>query len=211
MTTEQWERVLDFAPRMARVCFPTQADATPGEPYAEWVEDQVSNFLGSIHELHIGSISGWDDSDPYPEGHQFHWMQPNGWVARAPYLCDEMSEWEWEGRADIRLTEAQAEALDAADDADDLDAKNTLWESIVETWFGPVRACVRAAVDVACKDGPGVVNYLTAGDIRQMYPEGVPDWFTGGTDHRWFEGPLGGPLRENGTFGDMADDTPLAL
>jgi len=53
------------------------------------------------------------------------------------------------------------------------------WE---DQWSNPVGACVRAALDVAVGPSMGVSGF-TAGDIRHMYPEGVPDWvqefFTG--------------------------------
>lgn len=40
---------------------------------------------------------------------------------------------------------------------------------------GPFRACVRSGLDMACESSCGVRGY-TVGDLRAMYPEGVPSW-----------------------------------
>jgi hypothetical protein len=44
-----------------------------------------------------------------------------------------------------------------------------------ERMAGPFRACVRAGLDMACEPSGGVLGY-TVGDLRTMYPEGVPGW-----------------------------------
>lgn len=46
-----------------------------------------------------------------------------------------------------------------------------------EQWEGPVRCCIRAGLDVASSPSAGVVGF-TMGDLRRMYPEGLPDWVT---------------------------------
>lgn len=45
----------------------------------------------------------------------------------------------------------------------------------IEKWIGPATCCIRAGLDVAVSPSAGVAGF-TAGDIRRMYPEGVPDW-----------------------------------
>lgn len=49
------------------------------------------------------------------------------------------------------------------------------FEKAVERFCDPVSCCVRAGLDLAVKPSAGVAGF-TAGDIRKMYPEGVPDW-----------------------------------
>lgn len=36
-------------------------------------------------------------------------------------------------------------------------------------------ACIRAGLDMATRIGGGVVGF-TVGDLKRMYPEGIPDW-----------------------------------
>lgn len=47
-----------------------------------------------------------------------------------------------------------------------------------------LHSCIRAGIDVACEPSAGVVGF-TVGDLRRMYPEGLPDWVL-----NWFEQPL---------------------
>lgn len=44
-----------------------------------------------------------------------------------------------------------------------------------ERWVSPLICCIRAGLDVASKPSGGVVGF-TVGDLRRMYPEGIPDW-----------------------------------
>jgi len=71
----------------------------------------------------------------------------------------------------------------------------------------PVICCIRAGLDMAVSPSAGVMGF-TAGDLRAMYPEGVPDWITGGEGHRWFYGFDG---EQKGTFAEMPDDAALLL
>lgn len=55
----------------------------------------------------------------------------------------------------------------------------------IDRWMGPAHSCIRAGLGCAVKGGSGMgVMGFTAGDIRRMYPEGVPDWVTRGNE-RW--------------------------
>ncbi|NTG07179.1 hypothetical protein [Rhizobium rhizogenes] len=42
-----------------------------------------------------------------------------------------------------------------------------------------VSCCIRAGLDCASEPSCGVIGF-TVGDLRRMYPEGVPDWVTAG-------------------------------
>lgn len=44
-----------------------------------------------------------------------------------------------------------------------------------DQWADPVKACLRAGLDIASAPSAGVCGF-TAGHIRRMYPEGVPEW-----------------------------------
>jgi len=45
----------------------------------------------------------------------------------------------------------------------------------IDRWMSPAQCCVRAGLDVAVAPSGGVVGF-TAGDIRKMFPDGVPDY-----------------------------------
>lgn len=49
------------------------------------------------------------------------------------------------------------------------------YERAADQWLNPISNCVRAGLDVAVSPSAGVVGF-TAGDIRKMYPNGVPKW-----------------------------------
>lgn len=53
-------------------------------------------------------------------------------------------------------------------------------------FLGQVESCVRAGLDVACEPSAGVLGF-TVGDLRRMYPRGLPAWIAG-----WFTEP--GPI-----------------
>lgn len=69
------------------------------------------------------------------------------------------------------------------------------YEKAYERFVSPVACCVRAGLDVACAPSAGVIGF-TVGDIRSMYPEGVPAWIAA-----FFEG----------NFADFKDKEPVCL
>jgi hypothetical protein len=44
-----------------------------------------------------------------------------------------------------------------------------------QQYAGPVNCCIRGGLDLIGKPSLGVGGF-TVGDIRRMYPEGVPEW-----------------------------------
>lgn len=90
---------------------------------------------------------------------------------------------------------------------DDRDAWEEAW---IDKWFGPVRCCLRSGIDFANDAHGGGVLGFTVGDIRRMWPDGVPEWVFG-TEQRLWEGPLAGPYVENGTFESLPDDAVVVL
>ena len=230
MTQEQFDRWLDFATRMARACYPAKP-RSKYYPSAAWIEQAVRDFLANVEEGDICTIRSWDHSDPYPEGHRFYKAEimrpPTGepWVRRShgPLVCDLMSHFEWDGLCDIPFPKKMLDRLERLEesDADGAGEKtDEIRQDMIDRWYGEVHCCVRAGLDFACEPSAGVMGF-TAGDLRKMYPEGVPDWITGGPDHKWetqkIKGEcaigllLDGPPVPNGTFASIPDDQAIWL
>ena len=92
-------------------------------------------------------------------------------------------------------------------------------ENARDQWAGPVRCCIRAGLDVAVAPSAGVLGFTT-GDIRRMYPEGVPAWITEQWDNArlisvksvWLGvGFIPEDVGASPSFAEMADNDPLWL
>ncbi len=188
MTPLQFERWSDFAVRMARTCY-----AASWRPSGEWILDRVDGFLSCVDDEERAAIVSWDHSD-----------------GDAMCVTDHLSEYCDDDYYHINV-DSQAET------------RNGVWrqglavEQFREQWLGPVHCCLRAGLDLAAEPSAGVVGF-TAGELRNMYPEGVPDWIA--RPGKRSESttvqprPLGLTILErepNGEFRDMADATPLWL
>jgi hypothetical protein len=105
-----------------------------------------------------------------------------------------------------------------------IDISDEEFEKRQEQFCGPATCCIRAGLDMAVAVSGGVLGF-TAGDLRKMYPEGVPDWVTGGKDHKWSYG-IKWPFENvwfrvscsnwptdkmNGTFAEMSNEAQLVL
>jgi hypothetical protein len=85
-----------------------------------------------------------------------------------------------------------------------------------DQYCGPVRCCLRAGLDCASAPSAGVMGF-TAGDLRRMYPRGVPKWVKG--DGPWNSIPIKGVIPGvgfvpgepilNGTFDEIPDDAEI--
>ena len=186
ITPEQYERWHDFSLRMARTCFKRKRN-----PNAAEIEANVEHFFGCIDPEDLLSFVDWDHSAPYPEGSKYHgldyWKHPKCAMLITD-ICKEHEEaWNprfWECYED-----------------------NAKSDRLYEQFVNPVVCCIRAGMDMAVSPSAGVMGY-TAGDLRKMYPEGVPDWITGGPDHHWNYAFSG---EQNGTFAEMPDEAGLLL
>lgn len=49
------------------------------------------------------------------------------------------------------------------------------WNRWDEKWGARVRCCIRAGLDCASAPSAGVAGF-TVGDLRRMYPHGIPEW-----------------------------------
>lgn len=204
MTTKQYERWKDFALRAAKTWYRRSR-----RPSAAWVLGEVEAFFGALewdYRDDIPLMMGWCDSDPYPgrEDQYGHAIHP-------PLLCDFMTALESEGRHGLLVVDCEDD--DLYDDR--VDRAVEQWES---QWRGPVRCCVRAGLDCAMDSGLGVLG-ISAGEIRAMYPEGVPGWIAK-PGEKWITETLApcsiGMVRtaepaEDGEFAEMPDGTLLIL
>lgn len=143
MTSEQYERWVDFATRMART-YPRRSAAKRKE-----FESCVKHFIGCHTDdgRDIAGVSGWDDTD---NGHGL--------------VTDHFGDWWWDT---MRHWYSNRDGTPAAFE---------WWE---EQWVTPVTCCIRAGLDMASAPSAGVVGF-TVGDLKRMYPEGIPAWVSEG-------------------------------
>ncbi len=87
-----------------------------------------------------------------------------------------------------------------------------------EQWGGPIECCIRAGLDCAFEGSGGVLGF-TAGDLRRMYPEGVPIWVVGTDSWDTIEieavvpgvGFVPSEPKPNGTFAQLPDTAAVWL
>lgn len=209
MNQTQYKNWKDFAGRMAESCFKQRRRPTWKE-----IREGVSGFFECLDPEDVQCIQDWDNSDSYPAGSPHYrrtYITPcwhchgqkkrdcqyssceDGHIFRyaSPYcvgdMCTEDSE-SWNPYYWCDLSDAEHEKRD-------------------EQFCGPIRCCLRAGLDIAVAPSAGVLGF-TAGDLRKMYPEGVPDFVTGGKDHRWSYWMKD---EVNGTFAEMPDAAALVL
>ena len=203
MTTEQFARWRDFSMRMARTCFMTLR-----RPNATWIVGAVEDFFSGFDEPDIPCIVNWDNSTAYPEGHPLHGQRSpwGGDMARCWCVGAMVSEFldEYRGYAPPCRACRVYEYGDEKCRCEDIE--HHYYEQWDEQWGGPVHCCIRAGLDCASAASAGVLGF-TAGDVRRMYPDGVPDWVFE-PDERlqiWLTDEL------NGTFAELPDSAGVVL
>ena len=217
MTPEQYDHWQDFATRAAKTWY-----ATSRRPSVAWVSGVVEDFFDCFDEDDIPCIVNWDNSTPYPPGNRLH-GQDNCGRANTPYCAGDMvsvflddysgsppdchacnSRYQSHATTDLRGSDAcQCEEIE-----------NLYYEQWNEQWGSPVHCCIRAGLDLASGPSGGVAGF-TAGDIRKMYPEGVPDWIAL-PGKPWSSRGMGSFWGElvtepEETFADLPDATPVWL
>ena len=232
MTPEQFERWKDFALRMARTAF--KGRRRPGPRH---VVACVTEFFGDFETGAYGldldmlpAIIDFDHSGEYPEGHQ--WRERE---SRSSY-CDCQGRREFDGRAlpdcpdcrgigHFRHWNTAPYVCDVLSSYDEAwvpnywgDLEGDAWERHQDRWAGPAVACIRAGLDAAVGRSGGVLGF-TAGDLRRMYPEGVPEWVMPANERLYIEQyaecaigliPKGEPVL-NGTFAELPDEAGIWL
>lgn len=180
MTREQYERWQDFAKRMVNVAVSARRRSPSRAKTLEIIEFFFECRMEPYEEWK--RVENWDHTEP-SEDERSRW--PHYCMCVASHM-DDIQEYHvpdyW--------------ALPEGDRGDE----------IIEKWMGPARCCVRAGLDMACEPSAGVVGF-TAGDIRRMYPDGVPDWVfpPGERLHYWLSDEI------NGTFAELPDDAGVVL
>ena len=216
-TTQRFQRWQDFAERMARACWPYN---TPDWlPDRQWIEVEIAGFFACLPEEDYALYRNWDNSEPYPVGHPYHRTDRRGHANSPGVMGDLVSEWEddtlyYQWREYASPLERLWGDIHCEIFGDD----DLIREPVVERWSSPVHCCIRAGMDCAYAPSGGVMGF-TAGDLRRMYPEGVPDWVKG--DGPWETVPITGVIpgvgftvgetRPNGTFDSLPDDASVWL
>ena len=173
MTPEQYARWKDFAVRMAQHGFPRYREAS-----RQKIEGFVRDFFWfrfDDDEKEIASVESWDGAPAYVCDYAREFATDNLDVV-----------YRWPGERTQEFIETATRDVFAAtyrgwegEDRDDF------WRYRRKSiWGNLVACCVRAGLDVVASPSAGVAGF-TVGDLRRMYPEGLPDWVSG-----WFEAPI---------------------
>jgi hypothetical protein len=181
MTQTVNERWVDFSTRMAKACY-----ADSEQPNLEWILDSLDRIFTEIKD-DLSLYTSWDDTEPYPEGHKYY--NPKNPTNRPLLLSSLISE-SIENEIYIIIhrhsTEKESRVLEKLWERRNkdrwLEAYDNLRNQIVERWSSPVHCCLRAGIDVAKSPSAGVVGFVV-GDLKKMYPEGIPDWICS----RWID------------------------
>lgn len=185
MTGEQFERWKDFASRMARTCFTGRR-----RPTSTWIIEQVDDWFAGLWQREWEAWSSWDDgiSDAVSE-----------WADSPAFFCPTCHR-----RATTEMRHPGYMRWREGCTCDEIEP--LAYEKWQDQWMGPVYCCLRAGSDFACEPSAGVIGF-TAGDVRRMYPEGVPEWVfpEGERLHYWLTDKL------NGTFADLPDSAGIVL
>jgi hypothetical protein len=147
MTETQFRRWRDFAVRMARVCY-----GDSKRPTHDWILRCVERVIDRVYDHGLVEVVDWDER-----------------------VTDEVKEFLWDEEPYFRgRIEDQEDERHSSEDRIErrIAAAHAQWD---EQFCGPVQCCVRAGIDMATSIGGGVVGF-TVGDLRQMYPEGIPTW-----------------------------------
>jgi hypothetical protein len=182
VTEEQFERWRDFALRMARTLY---ADGD-GEfdPSLKWILRELRDFFTELKGQGIvPCIRDWDNCDSYPEGHSLAGHDP---ITRQPNspLClpDMLREGYDEGWVWGVATDRERKVRDFCYRKWTpwlLEMESVLYQMVRDRWLDAIETCLRAGIDFATEPSMGVVGCFTTGDLRRMYPKGVPGWIKG--------------------------------
>ena len=209
MIEEQYENWKDFALRMAESCFKHRR-----RPTWQTIRADVSFFFECLDAEDIQCIQNWDNSDPYPaeSRHYCRTYRTSCWQCHGP---PKQADCRWNCEDGYIYDYASPYCVGDMCTEDGQHWNPYYWCDLSEAEYekrdrqfcSPVRCCIRAGLDMAVAPSGGVLGF-TAGELRKMYPEGVPDWVTGGPERRWSYW-----LKDelNGTFAEMPDAAALML
>ena len=192
MNKQQYEAWKDFALRMARTCF--NHSRRPGR---DWIIEQVEDWFW------------WRD-------YQKDWGDYNSWDQDRHPLCDHISEFYDNAYPDSTCNVCrhywdcrEHNCEKCRRECRCYEVQTLISDQFYEQWLGPVHCCLRAGIDMVCEPSAGVLGF-TAGDLRRMYPEGVPD-FIKHPKEGWTSGPFGGERKVESKPFDEWDDSVAVL
>lgn len=158
-------------------------------------------------------VVDWDNSDHYLEGHRHYkktyrtscWHCDGTKKPDCPYNCEDGQIYDY--ITPFCVGDMCAERSESWNPYYWDDLSDDEYDKRQEQFCSPITCCIRAGLDMAVSPSDGVLGF-TAGDLRKMYPEGVPDWVTGGPGKRWNYWLTD---KVNGTFAEMPDEAGLVL
>lgn len=155
-------------------------------------EDQRREYYESYCNCEGRRKYNENDGRPLSDCPECHGCGVHKDFQHGPLICDEMSGWKDEtiyySLLDL-CTDRELARRDRYREWWDHDRLGSFWQDmydelerrIIDHWADPVACCVRAGLGAAVKGGSGMgVLGFTAGEIRKMYPEGVPDFVKNG-------------------------------
>ncbi len=167
-----YQRWKDFALRMGKTCYSKQEN-----PDVDWILSTIEDFFECFPHDEIELIIDWDSSKPYPESHRHFELDSFGsrsTPSSVATLVADLFDKVYSQPKDYGTLE-EVELLEEYWEKDDEESYQNLVDRIVERWESPVHCCIRAGLDLAYSPSRGVWGF-TVGDVRQMYPEGIPQW-----------------------------------
>lgn len=108
----------------------------------------------------------------------------NSWDDGETLVCDNVITFLWD-RSDEAMSRRRFVSEDARRHAE---------ERWMEQWGSAVSCCIRAGLDVVAEPSMGVLGF-TLGDLRKMYPAGIPQWVVD-----WFDGDVREDPDETGVW-----------
>lgn len=163
MEESKFERWKSFAFRMANACYKKRKS-----PSFTWILATLDRVFEYIKEEGADCFVSWDNSTLNAQGEEVE------------FLCDwfsEVIEYEvWVRPYDFALTK-EVKQLDRWDKKADFEKYDEVKEEIVSRVCEPIHCCVRAGLNLVGEQSGGVLGF-TVGDLKRMYPEGLPEWLT---------------------------------
>lgn len=180
MTREQFNRWRDFALRMVEILTVTK------RPSREWVRERVEDFIDGFSDEDVEKIEDWDSSPVYvcdrstnacydDPDHPGFWSIQELKEGQLPPITRDGDFGKESARRWARREKHDQDVERWEEKYDDPDREMMAHDQFDEQWWSPVSCCVRAGLDMACEPSAGVIGF-TMGDLRKMYPEGIPDW-----------------------------------
>jgi hypothetical protein len=161
---DKFNRWHNFSFRMAKTCYSQRKS-----PSFTWILATLDQCFEHIKEEGVDCFESWDQV-----------IHDSGDNPTTQVLCDwfqKVVEYEvWVKPRDF-ATVKEEKQLDKWDDRADFDKYDQVKEEIVSRVCEPVHCCLRAGLDLVGEQSGGVLGF-TVGDLKRMYPEGIPEWIT---------------------------------